>query len=149
MKKTTLFYHGSWQPIPNQTLRARPRRPFFDRQIEQLVNNLRPKGSPDRMQCWFLVKQRHNVDYAGGYEQYVYQVQPITKISQHHFGWISQVLKIFKGKYSQKVYKENRVLIHKLIANYWSGKYYNSSNDAGGSTWEWLTATVKIIKQVE
>lgn len=149
MKKLKLFYHGSYKSIPLGKLSARKRRAYFDPKIEKLINDLRPKGTPNRLQCWFLVKQKVNVGYAGGFEHFIYQVRPVTKISKHHFGWISEVLRIFHQSYDKETYLNNQKYIDKCIANYWAGKYFNSSNSAGGSTWEWLVETVKVVKRVD
>lgn len=108
--------------------------------VEGFVDSYRPSGAVSRLKCVFVVDNVDDLNLAGASEDYVYEVEPIGKVTKAYFGWFSKVLmSAFSGKL-----KDNKTA-EKAAQNYWKGIPMKSSNMAR----EYLCDGFRIVRLVK
>jgi hypothetical protein len=128
---TQKYYHGSSKPLEiGQVLAARERPTEFSNRtskdgynVEGFVDSYRPPEAVSRLKCVFAVDNVDDLNLAGASEDFVYEVEPIGKVTKAYFGWFSKVLvSAMSGKLNGNKSAE------KAAENYWKGvppKGYN------------------------
>jgi hypothetical protein len=141
------FFHGSSvEHKVGSTLIARSRpTEFSDRfsrdgvNVEEFVDNLRPDGFVSRLHCVFVVDDINALNLVGASEDYVYEVEPIGKITVANLGWF---IKVVDQAFLAKI--KNRPSVEENAKNYW----LNAPNAPFDDVTEYLCESIKIIKQI-
>ncbi|MFA5314220.1 MAG: hypothetical protein WC375_13040 [Methanomassiliicoccales archaeon] len=107
-----------------------------ERDIEDIVELYRPSNKINRAESVFMVDNPDLIDFAGGYEDYVYQVMPIGQVDKSDLSWYSEV-SIYLDATEEEQAEWSR--------NYWNSvPYKNPSN----SLWEYRARSAKIVKMI-
>lgn len=136
----TVLYHGSRQELDVGTILT-PRSDGYvhqddTRYTEEVMDMYRPGTSLPRDESVYMTSSIEDIDYAGGYDDYVYIVEPIGKVERNNLHWYSQVA--MYAEHNDDMDDE----IAEWATNYWSGA---SSTDA---LWEFRAPSARIVKMV-
>lgn len=85
------------------------------RQTERIIESQRPANALSRKDSVFMVGNPEEIDFAGGYEDYVYEVEPIGQVDKNDMSWYSDL-----GTYMWD--REDDTEAIRLAQGYWSGK---------------------------
>jgi hypothetical protein len=147
---TSVFYHGSRKPLPVGTrLVARPDGYVTGRNMDRIEREAhhmceaylekgRPDGAPQRSQCVYLVTDPNDIDYAGGYNDHVYVVEPEGQPWKANLHWYSRLYELcFDENIS---WEEASPLVN---------QYWNATSTANGEDlYEYLTTAAEITGEV-
>lgn len=130
------FYHGTKKIFPIGFILLPQLDGYVHQEIEieNILEKYRPENKISRFNSVFLVDNPDNVDFAGGYEDYIYKVQPIGQIDKSDLSWYSDV-SIYNTE------KENQI----YATNYWNQIPYKNSDN---SLWEYRCKSAKIIELI-
>jgi RNA:NAD 2'-phosphotransferase (TPT1/KptA family)/8-oxo-dGTP pyrophosphatase MutT (NUDIX family)/ribosomal protein L32 len=104
--------------------------------IEGVMEKSRPEGALPRKDSVYMVARPDDVDRAGGYDDYIYEVQPVGKVERGDLGWYGDV----------SVYGEHQPDDPEVIQaakNYWAGEPHDKFR-----LWEYRAPKVKIVRLV-
>ena len=143
------LYHGTRKNLPLGTvLRAQPDGYTSweeNRQIETLLEKARPQKSLSRLKSVYAVADIEEIDPAGGYLNYVYEIAPIGRVEKNDMAWYSELFTYLSGLESDPSYREGQE-INRLAQGYWSGQQVP---DSRGSLFEYRCLTARIKALVE
>jgi len=136
------LYHGSQAELPVGTI-LRPQSTGYAtdtdemvQQTERIVERYRPRNCIPRFQAVFMVANPDEIVSAGGYEDFIYQVEPVGKIERSDLAWYSQVGLYFWDD-------ENDPEARQYAKAYWAGTpFKNPAN----SLWEYRARSAKILR---
>ena len=136
IKAQKLFYHGSPLHFPIGFI-LKPQNTGYvhdEKEIEDIVERYRPPDKISRFQAVFMVDNPELIDYAGGYEDFMYIVEPIGQIDKSDLSWYTDVSVYLDA--SPEEQKE-------WSFNYWNGvPYKNPAN----SLWEYRAREAEVVK---
>jgi len=110
-----------------------------EKEIEDIFERLRPKNKLSRKNCVYLVSNIDEVDNAGGYTDYIYEVDPIGVVQKSDLAWYTNVAIIISDKYKEEDIIES-------VNNYWQGVQYKNKEH---SLFEYRCMKAKIVDIVE
>jgi len=151
------YYHGSRNKLPLNTILSpqqygyvRANDPFLDdteqdaiNMVEQYLEKYRPQNAISRMNAVFLASTISDIDYMGGYTDYVYVVEPLTNIHKCNIKWYGEIYMICESNIlgDETIY-ENKHQIIQYAKNYWNAEL------SEGSRYEYLCGSAKIIENI-
>lgn len=109
------------------------------RDLECLFERFKPKNKTSRKLAVYMVDNPNDIDYLGGYNDYVYQVVPCSKPDKSDLTWYSKVNREV-GDFFDPSEKFPMNVID-MINNYWQG--IPSENPL----WEYRVKTAKVLKE--
>ena len=119
-KSSTVYYHGSQTEFKVGFV-LKPQNEYTSspevKTLEDLFEKHRPKGKLSRSKSVFLVDDPDLIDYAGGYDDFIYVVEPIGKVEKSDLGWYTEVDTIMHDDYDEAD-------LLQMIRNYWDGVPY-------------------------
>jgi hypothetical protein len=143
---TKRYFHGSRFQLP-VGFKITPQKNGYTshpetQKAERLLEKYRPTNKLSRSQSVFLVDDPELIDFAGGYEDYIYEVQPVGKVEKSDLSWYSEIESIPSGGIYLDSYEEE---IKQCALNYWNDvPYYKPEN----SLFEYRTPAAIIIGQI-
>lgn len=136
-------------------LKARANEGWFRKEIEDAMEEGRPKAVPSRLSSFFLVDDPKLIAIAGGSTDYVYRVKPIGVYSKHHQGWMGNVYNVMipfiRSGASQAERDEvapELVHVGEWVHNYWEGVPYRHRPGQAKTTWEFLAPEISIEEEI-
>jgi hypothetical protein len=136
----TTFYHGSFDELAIGTvLEARPRGYVgsADPDLENLFERVRPEGCIPRQQAVFLVADPDLIDAAGGYTDFIYEVEAVSPRS-HDLAWYTQ---------AQILLDDGDIPgAEEAARNYWDGVPYPKRSS---SLIEYLVRSATVVAEFE
>lgn len=121
--------------------------------LEDLLEKYRPKGCIPRTEAVFLVSDPEEIDYAGGYADFVYLVDPEGPITRCNLTWYSELYLLCEHETlsAQEAVQQGRDWypdweepeMQEYALNYWKAVPKDSSDLI-----EYLVPRAKIIKVV-
>ena len=105
-------------------------------QHEAIMENARPEGALPRNQSVYMVADPDEIDFAGGYEDYIYEVEPIGEVERNNMGWYSEV-----SMYEWDDEADPRAV--EAAESYWLGSDFPKA-----SIWEYRAPQAKIVRLV-
>lgn len=148
VSNNTKFYHGSDKEF-SIGFTLTPQTDNYDKawggqEWDRLLEHFRPNKFMSRNKVVFMTKNIDDIDMAGGYDDYIYQVEPLGPYSMHDFNWISE-LEVYLSE-NLMIFEEakNNITVKNICLNYWSAvPHYNES------LWEFLTPMAKIVDIID
>jgi hypothetical protein len=137
--KVPVLYHGSYKEFPLGFVLT-PQSDGYQhstsdvRHTEEIIESYRPSDMMSRFDSVFMVDDATDIDNAGGYDDYVYVVEPIGNVERNNLGWYSDVA--VYGEYDN----DNHEDIEQWSLNYWHG------HDAVNGVWEYRARSARIVK---
>lgn len=101
--------------------------------LEGYLDTFRPTGAVSRANAVFMCARPQDIDYAGGYDDYVYVVDPIGPVHRCNLHWYSQ---LFSYSFEDGVYPPECA---EWAQNYWSAK------PSKNALYEYLAASAKVV----
>ena len=143
---STILYHGSRKQFPDGFVLTPQNDGYVSGggdefsagilETERFLEGLRPADKLARHGSVFLVDNPDDIDFAGGYTDYIYKVQPIGEVQRSDMAWYSDLDVHFHDIQSRT----------QCAKNYWAGVPYTN---APNSLWEYRTASARIISEVQ
>ena len=112
---------------------------------EAVMDHFRPVHCLPRSKSVFMVADPAEIDYAGGYEDNVYEVQPQGKVEKNDMAWYSEL-----GSYTEHFDEQGQIDLNdpeimKAATNYWNGvPYKNPAN----SLWEYRSESAIVLRRI-
>ncbi len=131
------FFHGSINPIPNNTiLKPNPEGYVKDCLLEELFESVRPKHCLSRFKSVYVCESAEDIDYCGGFNDYIYIVKPSDTLQKSDLAWYS---------HAQTLLEDNNINEAKQAAlNYWNGiQFYKKEY----SVFEYRTAFAIVLDE--
>jgi hypothetical protein len=131
------FFHGSKNEFPIGFILTPQRKNGYvhqEKASENIVEKYRPVDKISRFESVFLVDEPSLIDYAGGYDDFVYQVAPIGQLDKSDLCWYTEMF-----LYLVAPAEEQEI----VAVNYWNGLPYNKP---ASILWEYRARSAKIIK---
>jgi hypothetical protein len=140
-----IFYHGSYKKF-NDNFILLPQSDGYanlpsEKEIEKLFEKHKPKDKISRKNCVFLVTDINLIDYAGGFTDYIYKVEPIGKVEKSDLSWYTEAFGVL---YSDEE-DSNKFTIEECINNYWNSVPFIYSSK---SCFEYRCNSAKIITTI-
>ena len=126
------YYHGTCSKFPDGFI-LKPQKAGYV-QVEALMEKYRPLDKLSRFNSVFLVGNPDEIDSAGGYEDHIYEVQPIGKVEVSDLSWYSD-LQIDSTDDEKRTW----------ALNYWNGVPYKNKEN---SLIEYRAPQAKIIREI-
>lgn len=137
----SLFYHGSYQKLTEKSSIIKIQNGYTEEaeaEFENLVNSLKPKHLISRTKALFICDDIENLDDAGAYTDFIYEVEPIGQIDKSDLAWYSEAYCLFSDNV-------DIFLIKEYILNYWNGvTFFNKEQ----SLFEFRCKEFKILKEI-
>jgi len=130
------YYHGSKQSFPIGFVLS-PRKGGYVSQewrIEKVIEKFRPINKLKRANSVFLVDDPKLIEKAGGYDDYVYQVEPQLPVEASDMYWYSQL-----SIYQYDITENEKKL---WATNYWNGV---PAPEGKYSLMEYRSSSAKIL----
>jgi len=133
------LYHGSRQKFPIGFILQPQAEGYVHEELEteQIIEQYRPSNKISRFDSVFLVDDPSNIDYAGGYDDYIYVVEPIGQVDKSNLSWYTDV-----SVYLDASHEEQK----EWSLNYWNGIPYEKR---ANSLWEYRTKAAEIIDIID
>jgi hypothetical protein len=106
-------------------------------ETERIIEHFRPTHMLSRSKAVFMVDDASMIDYVGGYDDHVYEVEPIGAVKRHNLAWYSEI--------GMSEIDINDPSIKLAAENYWNGVDYTNERH---SLWEYLSPSAKIVKVI-
>jgi hypothetical protein len=141
------LYHGSKRRFRNGfILLPRPKGYVSWPEVrvhEMFMERHRPPDCLPRSQCVFMVDDPQMTEMSGGYEDYVYEVQPQGKVERNDLEWY-EVLNVldFRSVRDWKKIDLNNEWIE-AAKNYWNGVPH-----PGKSMWEYRSSSAVVVRMI-
>jgi hypothetical protein len=143
-----VFYHGSRNELAIGTvLTARSegyvngsgmddleREAHF--RTEEILEQHRPTGANSRKTAVFMVIDPDDIDYAGGYNDYVYVVEPLGPVTKCNLAWYSEL-------YNHCFDEVKEAEAAELAKRYWAAEPKDD-----GDLYEFLTTKARITSAI-
>jgi hypothetical protein len=107
-------------------------------QTERIIEVHRPANALPRSSSVFMCADIGEIDFAGGYLDFVYEVAPDGQAEKNDMAWYSAI-----GVYLWD--DENGAEVAALVQGYWSGRAQGGHH----TLFEYRSRTAKILKLVE
>jgi hypothetical protein len=105
--------------------------------LEQAMEDYRPASAVPRQKAVFMVTDPEDIDYAGGYTDFIYEVVPLGPVTKANLHWYSALNNyVFDEDVDPEVVK-------KLASQYWN------ATPSKHSLFEYLTPAARIIAITE
>ncbi len=138
VESSVVYYHGSQLVFPVGTI-LQPQQEGYvyeEPKVEAIVERFRPANKISRFESVFMVDNPSLVDFAGGYDDNIYVVDPIGQVDRSDLAWYTDI----------SVYLDVSIEEQKQWSlNYWDGVPYKKP---ANSLWEYRARTAKIIKEI-
>lgn len=105
--------------------------------IESILEKYRPPNAIPRKDAVFMVTDPEEIDYAGGYNDNIYIVEPLGPITRCNMAWYTE---LYSYCWDEEI---DETLVAGFAQHYWSG-YPKGDSDL----YEFLTSKAKIISIV-
>lgn len=108
---------------------------------EDIFEKYRPEGCLSRLQSVFMLASTNidNIENAGGYDDYIYEVKHQGKIERNDLAWYSEISNIIEPDI-------NDPELVSIVDNYWNGiRFPNKQN----SLWEYRSPSATIVKLIK
>jgi hypothetical protein len=119
----SLFYHGSTKKLPEGTILV-PNAARYTKghPVEVILEKYRPANMLPRAQSIYMAKETKDIGKLGGYQDYIYVVEPQGKVESSDQGWYTEIdLRIRHND------DPNPLVLEEAAKNYWAGVPYKTS----------------------
>lgn len=145
-----VFYHGSRKKFPVGFVLLPQSEGYvngegagqedFEREAhfrcEDIIERYRPVAAPKRSQSVYLVSDPEEIDYAGGYDDYIYTVEPHNTPWKANLHWYSTLYgECFDDE------EPEAALAEKLALSYW-----NAVPSGDHTLFEFLCTAATVVK---
>jgi len=134
------FFHGSYDELPIGTVLTARGDGYVgsaDGQVEALFESHRPEGCIPRGEAVFLVADPDLIDAAGGYADFVYEVE--TDAAQgHDLAWYTQAQCLLGDGFTDRAAE--------CALKYWAGIPFD---DPSASLTEYLARSASVIAELD
>lgn len=140
LENNQVYYHGSRRKFPDGfTLTPQAIGYVHDeKKVEDFVEKYRPPNKLSRFKSVFMVTDPEEIDYAGGYEDFIYEVMPVGVVEKSDLSWYSEI--------SVYLHEDNQVEpMIEAAKNYWSGVPFT---DPKSSLFEYRTSAATITRRI-
>jgi hypothetical protein len=154
-----IFYHGSRKALPVGTrLASQPdgyvhgsRMDAVEREAhftcEGYLERGRPSGAPKRTECVYMVTGPDDIDYAGGYSNHVYIVEPEGQPWKANLHWYSA---LYAACFDDNISWEEA---EPLVECYWDAVPVSAKGETwfgrnGDDLFEYLAPAAIIVREV-
>lgn len=129
------LYHGSRSSFPVGFILTPQNDGYVyqERLTTDIVEKYRPPEKISRYDAVYMVDDPSLVDSAGGYDDYIYLVEPIGQVDKSDLSWYSEV-----EMYLDATPEEQK----EWSLNYWNGVSYKNPVN---SMWEYRAKQAKIV----
>jgi hypothetical protein len=140
-----LLYHGSQKKFPIGFTLLPQSDGYAASQNEDIANTEqileahRPPHCLPRSKSVFLVGDPEEIDFAGGYTDFIYRVEPIGRVEKNDMDWYGQLSCVMWDE-------EDDPEAVRLAENYWNG---TPSDHSENSLFEYRAGSAKIVELVE
>ncbi len=134
-----MYYHGSNHYFSEKFIKPVNEYTSSEsvKDIEELFESVRPSHCIPRTNCVFLTKSIEDIDYAGGYTDYIYLVS-VENINSSDLAWYSKAsCQLSDGDIQGAI---------KSAIKYWSGDIFEIAKH---SLFEYRSNCALIIKEVD
>jgi len=134
------LYHGSYDELTLGTVLTARRDGYVgsaDGQLEALFESHRPEGCIPRGEAVFLVTDPDLIDAAGGYTDFVYEVEA-SDMQAHDLAWYTQAQCLLADGFTDRA--------SECARNYWAGLPFHDPND---SLTEYLARSALVVAECE
>lgn len=147
----TTLYHGSRVEFSAGTILA-PQAdgyvsyPDADEQhnlTEQVLERHRPQGCVSRFGAVFLIDNPDLIDYAGGYTDYIYEVEPLGPVTRCNLAWYSELYAICEDAVLSESYSTETPEMIEAALHYWNADPRDSSD-----LYEFLTDRARVVRNI-
>lgn len=132
-----LYYHGSINSLPIG-LELKPNKKGYVQlnKLETLFEQYKPNHCLSRFESVFLCSNPEDIDYCGGFNDFIYQVNSNETPQKSDLAWYTQA----------QFFLEENNLLDAIVAvkNYWSGKQYYPAEQ---SVYEYRVKSAVILKE--
>jgi len=104
-------------------------------QLERFMEEWRPKGKISRFDSVFLVDDPEMCEYAGGYDDHIYLVEPQGQVDRSDLSWYSQV----------DLFEPGSVSGIECAKNYWNGVPFE---DPYHALWEYRCRSAIVLEEI-
>lgn len=131
------FFHGSIKPLQKNTI-LKPNKQGYVKQcpLEELFESVRPEYCLSRFKSVYLCESAKDIDYCGGFNDYIYIVKPSDALQKSDLAWYS---------HAQTLLEDNNINEAKQAAlNYWNGvQFYKKEY----SIFEYRTSFAIVLEE--
>lgn len=120
--------HSEWTDIENQA----------HHRCEQIIEQFRPANAPSRFDAVFLVTDPQDIDYAGGYDDHVYIVEPQGEPWKANLNWYSELYILCE-----------HTTIDPKVAREHADNYWAAVPKGGSDLYEYLVTSATIVSQID
>ena len=131
------FFHGSLSEIELNTIIKSNKEGYVQPcPLEELFESVRPEHCLSRFQSVYLCDKPEDIDYCGGFNDYIYIVKPSDIIQKSDLAWYSHAQELIE--------KNNIEEALEAALNYWNGiPFYNKEY----SVFEYRTIHATILQE--
>lgn len=139
-----ILYHGSREEFPPGFVLEPQPGGYADlpdediAEVEAIVEAHRPPGMIPRREAVFMVDDPEMIDSAGGYDDHVYEVEPIGQAEASDMAWYSEL-----SVYWIDMPEDER---RRLAEGYWSGDPFP---DKSRGLFEYRARSARVVREVE
>jgi hypothetical protein len=152
------LYHGSRIDFPVGTILTAQKEGYahgsgYDgeeliaRQMcEAGLDRYRPTGAPSRKQAVFMCDNPDKIDLAGGYDDFIYEVEPIGDVFKANLYWYSD-LEGYCFHLAVEAEEPDENDVRRCAKGYWNC-VPNDLGEPGRDLIEYLAGTARIIRKI-
>lgn len=132
------FYHGSVKKFDLGFILSPQKDGYVTKEnmLESIFEKYRPSYKISRFDCVFMIDNPDDIDAAGGYDDYIYEVLPLGEFEKSDMAWYTEAdMLISDGA--------NESDVKKFVDNYWKGVQFTNKDY---SLFEYRTKFAKIIR---
>ena len=137
------LYHGSRKKFPDGFILTPQSDGYVTQQrdFEVVFEKYRPENILSRFESVFMVDDYSMIDYAGGYDDHIYLVEPVGQIYKSDLAWYTEFESFWLGENP-----EDGDMERTCATSYWNGVPYKNPEN---SLWEYRARSAKIVMEVE
>lgn len=143
MKKQEVFYHGSYDALDVGTVMKGRGEAYEATWMEagfySILERYRPEGCLAHKDAVFMVSEIDDIDNVGGATDWILEVLPGGPVSKHDVNWCSEISCLTSDGFD----------IDSSEIRHAAEQYWNGVPHANESVWEYLTASVTVLKSYE
>lgn len=115
-----------------------------NKEFEDYIESRRPDGKTSRSTSVFLTTDPDLIDAAGGYNDAVYEVKPLSSPEASDLCWYTDAFSEFESKLYGGTYNQQH--LDDCVDSYWSGKVYP---DPDMSNIEYRVTSASVVRMSE
>lgn len=111
---------------------------------ERVLEDNRPQGCVSRFGAVFLIDNPELIDYAGGYTDFIYEVEPLGPVTRCNLAWYSELYSICEDAVLSESYSSETPEMVEAALHYWNADPRDSSD-----LYEYLTDRARVIRIID